>query len=222
VVLDRAHCEACGTCVAACPARALAFEGETHTLTYAFTECLKDQDFYEESGGGVTLSGGEALLQPHFVRALVERLHQAGVHVAIETTGYIAPALWHELAPLFDLVLFDVKHGDAAAHAKGTGVSNEQILDNLAWAFAHGLTVLPRVPVIPGFNNTPAAAASIAQAIRQAGGTRAQVLPFHQLGERKYELLGRAYSLAGERALTQEDLAPFCEAAAAAGLETFF
>ncbi len=89
--------------------------------------CMQDKDFYEESGGGVTISGGEGMVQPDFVEALVLRLKEKGIHTAIETTGCVRPEVFHRLAPLFDLLLFDVKQYDSEKHKKGTGVGTELI-----------------------------------------------------------------------------------------------
>ncbi len=114
--------------------------------------CMQDVDFYEESGGGVTISGGEGMVQPDFVETLILRLKEKGIHTAIETTGCVSPEVFHRLAPLFDLLLFDVKQYDSEKHKMGTGVGTELIHKNLRWAHEQGLTVLPRIPVIPGFN----------------------------------------------------------------------
>ena len=108
----QAQCLGCLRCIATCKAKALQVEGVCRDADEVVATCLQDRDFYEESQGGVTLSGGEALAQPSFAKALVLRLKQEGIHVAVETTGYIQPAVFQKLAPLFDLLLFDIKHYD--------------------------------------------------------------------------------------------------------------
>ena len=105
---------------------------------------LQDIYFYEESGGGVTISGGEGMVQPDFVKALLAKLKEHKIHTAIETTGYIKKEIFRELAPMFDLLLFDVKHYDSDKHYEGTHVHNELIIENLAWAISQGIEVLPR------------------------------------------------------------------------------
>ena len=131
--------------------------------------CLQDKDFYETSGGGVTISGGEAMTQPGFLEELLLELKRRRLHVAIETTGYARPEVFQRLAPMFDLLLFDVKHYDSARHYEGTGVHNRQITDNLKWAIARDIEVLPRVPVIPGFNDSLEDAAGLALLLRSVG-----------------------------------------------------
>jgi pyruvate formate lyase activating enzyme len=192
-----------------CAGRALAAEGEMMDIEKVVHDCLQDIDFYEESGGGVTLSGGECMCQPEFSEALIKELKKHNIHVAAETTGYIDKETFRHLAPLFDLLLFDVKQYDTGKHFKGTGVHNELIIENLAWAHEQGLNVLPRIPVIPRFNATLADAAGIADLLVKLGFDKAQLLPFHQMGERKYELLGRDYSLKDEKALYPENLGEY-------------
>ena len=130
--------------------------------------------------------------------------------------------MFQRLAPLFDLLLFDVKHHDPVRHREGTGVRNEEILENLAWARQQGLTVLPRVPVIPGFNSALEDAGGLAALLNRLGFRQVQLLPFHQMGERKYELLNRDYAMKGVRALHPEDLAPYRQVFLDAGLDCFF
>lgn len=183
---------------------------------------MQDQPFYEESGGGVTLSGGEPLMHPDFCAALLGALRERKVHTAIETTGYAPAADFDRAAALADLLLFDVKHWDEARHVAGTGVSNRAILDNLRWAAASGSEVLPRIPVIPGYNDAPADADGFRRLLREAGLSRVQLLPFHQFGEKKYALLGRAYAYSGADALHEEDLEDYRRRFLDGGIDAFF
>jgi pyruvate formate lyase activating enzyme len=183
---------------------------------------MQDVDFYEESGGGVTISGGEGMVQPDFVEALILRLKDKGIHTAIETTGHVSPEIFHRLAPLFDLLLFDVKQYDSEKHKKGTGVGTELIHENLRWAHEHGMNILPRIPVIPGFNADLADAEGIAALLYEIGLQRVQLLPFHQMGERKYEFLNRTYEMAGIKALHREDLAAYQQIFINQGIQCFF
>jgi pyruvate formate lyase activating enzyme len=222
ITINHDNCVGCLTCVHSCPGRALSSEGEMMELDEVVRKCLQDIDFYEESRGGVTLSGGECMCQPEFTEALIGKLKKHNIHMAAETTGYIEPSVFRHLAPLFDLLLFDVKHYDANAHLAGTGVANDLIIENLTWAHEHGLTILPRIPVIPGFNAATEDADGIADLLLNIGLTEVQLLPFHQFGERKYELLGKNYSLKAVKALYPEDLKDYQAVFAARGIRAFF
>lgn len=169
----------------------------------------RDIPFYEESGGGLTLSGGEPLMQPDFALSLLERAKAAGLHTAIETTGLAPYPVISRLTPYTDLWLYDIKHHDGAAHRTGTGVDNAQILENLKALAASGADVVARIPVIPGFNDSLNDAGALASLLVNAGIARADILPFHQMGEKKYQTLGVAYALAGEKPLRTEALAPY-------------
>ena len=122
ISVDR--CRACGACARSCPGQALKLEGERRTADSIVEECLQDLDFYEESGGGVTLSGGEPLLQPEFSAALLKALKSKGIHTAMETTGCVPPQIFQSVSPYLDLLLFDIKHWDGDRHREGTGRSN--------------------------------------------------------------------------------------------------
>ena len=220
--IDFAKCRGCLTCVHSCPKRSLTCEGKPKTVDEVFEACMQDKDFYEESGGGVTISGGEGLMQPDFVEALLQRLKEEGIHTAIETTGYVGPEIFHRLAPQFDLLLFDVKHWEPAKHKEGTGVGNKQIIQNLCWGHEQGLNILPRVPVIPGFNAELEDAEGIANLLSGIEFSRAQLLPFHQMGERKYEFLNRDYGLTGVKALHPEDLTAYQQIFLDRGIDCFF
>lgn len=220
--IDFSKCGGCLTCVHGCTGRALTCEGGTKTADEVFEVCMQDFDFYEESGGGVTISGGEGMMQPDFVEALLRRLKENGIHTAIETTGCVPPAIFQRLAPQFDLLLFDVKHWDSAKHRAGTGLGNERIVGNLRWGHGQGLNILPRIPVIPGFNGELEDAEGIAGLLCDIGLTKAQLLPFHQMGERKYEFLNRTYELTGVNALHPEDLAPYQQIFLDRGIDCFY
>ena len=219
--LDRSACTGCLACVKGCPGKALQAEGEQLDADEVVRICMQDADFYAESGGGVTLSGGECMMQSKFTAELARKLKMAGVHIAAETTGCVAPETFRALAPLFDLLLFDVKHYDSEMHRRGTGVGNERIIENLTQAKSEGLNILPRIPVIPRFNASLSDAEGIAALLHRVGLERAQLLPFHQFGERKYELLGREYGYAGEKALRNEDLEEYRQVFLNHGIDCF-
>jgi pyruvate formate lyase activating enzyme len=176
--------------------------------------CLQDRPFYEESGGGVTLSGGEALLQADFALALLDRLGEEKIHRAIETSALAPPALWQEVINHVEFLIIDVKHYDRERHIEGTGVSNEVCLANLKTALDRvktgtGLNILPRIPVIPGFNNSLEDAAEFARLLSGMGISKVELLPFHQFGEKKYADLGIPYFMHGAAQLHPEDLAEY-------------
>lgn len=222
IYIDFDKCVGCLQCVNNCPSVALSHEGEYKEIDEIVATCLQDKDFYEESGGGITISGGEGMGQPQFLKQLINKLKQHDLHVAIETTGYIQPDIFQELAPLFDLLLFDVKHYDSNKHYQGTSVHNELIIDNLKWAFENNINILPRIPVIPDFNTSLKDAQGLADLLANIGIKKVQLLPFHQFGEKKYELLNRKYSLKNKKALYPEDLKDYQQIFLDKGIDCFF
>ncbi len=222
ISINSGKCSKCLQCVHSCPSDALSYEGETKTVQEIVNICLQDRDFYETSGGGVTISGGEGMSQPEFLEELVLHLKQHKIHLAIETTGYAKPEVFQKLAPLFDLLLFDVKHYDSIRHSEGTHVHNEPIVENLKWAISQGIPVLPRIPVIPGFNSSLEDAAGIAALLKLVGASQVQLLPFHQFGENKYHKLCREYAYENVAALHESDLADYRQVFLEHGIDAFF
>ncbi len=184
--------------------------------------CLQDRPFYEESGGGVTLSGGEPLVQHKFATSLLRALRAEGVHTAIETTGYVANAIFTKAVRECDLVIIDVKHHDKARHKRWTGVANGLPLENLATLRRLGKPLWVRIPVIPGVNDSLDDAAAFAAHLKANGIAQVQLLPFHQMGERKYELLGWSYDFQDVPSLHEEDVEPFRAAIEAYGVRASF
>lgn len=180
---------------------------------------LQDRLFYEESGGGMTISGGEPLRQPDFAEALTRAAHESGIHVAMETTGFAAEADFNRVTAQADLLLFDVKHYDSEKHRAGTGVGCERIHANLRAAQSAGKAIVARIPVIPTFNARIADAAGLAELIADIGIARVDLLPFHQLGENKYQNLGVDYAMAGMRQLPPEALGKYREEFLRLGLD---
>lgn len=210
IVIDHQQCDGCLDCIATCPTRALSVTGQEATVASIVDVCLQDRDFYEESNGGVTISGGEPLLQPLFLESLTNALKEKGIQVAVETTGYARPEIFQQLAPLFDLLLFDVKHYDSTKHQAFTAVENKPIIANLQWARQVGLNILPRIPVIPGFNDSLEDARNFAFLFKALNITKIQLLPFHQFGEGKYASLNVPYLYQNQKALHREDLQDYC------------
>lgn len=222
IIINEDKCVGCLTCVNSCPNRALSYEGDYQTIEEIVDICMQDIDFYEESGGGVTISGGEGMSQPEFLKKLIAELKKNSVHVAIETTGYVKKETFEELARELDLLLFDVKHYDREKHYNGTKVYNDLIVENLKWAIDNGIEVLPRIPVIPDFNDSLEDAEGLAKLLVEVGAKKVQLLPFHQFGEKKYELLNRNYKYKNKKALYPEDLEEYQKIFEDKGVNCFF
>jgi glycyl-radical enzyme activating protein len=205
-VLDRALCEACGLCARECYAGALELAGRDTTVNDVLREVLCDVPFYETSGGGLTVSGGEPLMQIEFTAALLTAARQERLHCAMETSGYAGFDRLDRIRPLVDLFLYDIKDMDDARHRVFTGVSNAPILDNLKRLHARGALIRLRLPVIPGHNDRPdhfAAVAALARELPHLEGV--EVLPFHPLGESKLKRFGLGSSLAGEASMPSRE-----------------
>jgi pyruvate formate lyase activating enzyme len=204
--ISRDLCDACGACADACPAAALEIIGKPWTLDALFDEVRRDAAFYETSGGGVTLSGGEPLMQREFVCAFITKCREAGLHVALDTTAYAAEDVFAAAAGLADLVLLDLKHIDPEAHQQHTGVPLEPILRNARRLAEMGKPVWVRTPVIPGATDSNDNIAAIARFI--AGNLpnceRYDLLPFSNLCTSKYERLGMEFKHRAEPLVTQD------------------
>ena len=167
-------CNGCQKCIEECPARALQAEGEEKTVQGVLDVVLQDKVFYEESGGGITLSGGEMLYQPDFALQLLLAAKEEGLHTCCETTGFLKTELFAKIIEQVDYILFDMKHWNSKKHKEGTGIYNELILSNITYAVKVGKKVLPRIPVIPGFNDSLEDAIQFAATLRNIGITTCQ------------------------------------------------
>lgn len=196
--------------------------GRDYTVSEVMAEVLKDKPFYDQSGGGMTLSGGEVLQQAEFAEDLSDAAHEAGIHVAVETTGYAARERFRDFLPHVDLLLYDFKHYDRERHFEGTGVYNDVILENLRTAVAAGKEVIARIPVIPLFNSSLKVAASMADLLKEIGVKEVHLLPFHQFGEKKYQQLGVEYAMTGVKQLHPEVLGKYRQAYLDRGLDCSF
>lgn len=189
-------CLLCGACSEACPTDARRMAGGAMSVEEVMEAVLKDRIFYEESGGGVTVSGGEPLTQPLFTVALLEACRAGGIHTVLDTTGLGKIEDLLEAAAAADLVFYDLKAFDADIHRKLTGVSNEQILQNLQILDREHCDIWIRMPIIPGLNNDPGdmrKTAEFVSGLRHA--THISLLPFHRTGLHKFERLGLSHEL---------------------------
>ena len=196
--LDRSRCRGCGECARACPRGAVRLMGRRVEPEELFKEIVVDRPFWDRSGGGVTLSGGEPLAQPEFSRALLEVCRRARVHTAIETSGYAPAEHLRHVAAGADLVIYDLKAIDDELHHRLTGRRNQLVKDNLLVLLETGVEVLVRVPLVPGCNDSRTDLEALGAFLEAARpGIRVEPLAYHRLGEAKYPRLGREYALEG-------------------------
>ncbi len=218
--LDRAKCTGCLQCVQACLSGARARVGQAMSLEAIIQEALADQPFFRNSGGGVTLSGGDPLLFPDFALELARQLRPSGLHLAMETSLFANWRVIEPLLPYYDLFLVDLKTMDAAKHQDAVGWPLPAILANLERLLQSHHQVRIHLPIIPNFNDTPSDAQAYADYLgRLAGGLAGvDVLPYHCYGESKYRFLGRSYQLSGAKDLRGRDVLPLATSLKAAGL----
>jgi pyruvate formate lyase activating enzyme len=191
------ECDRCGDCADACVADARQLAGQRATVSEVLAECERDVVFFDESGGGVTVSGGEPLSQPDFAEALLAGCRERRIHTALDTCGFADRDVALRVSRYADVVLYDLKLLDSAAHRKYTGVPSEPILANLAALTEAGRNLIVRVPLIPGINDGPENLAALADFVWQLGLRRIDLLPYHKIGMDKYGRLGRDHPLGG-------------------------
>ncbi len=193
VGIDRTLCDNCLLCEEECMSGALTIWGQKMTVSGALDVILKDRNFYEKSGGGMTLSGGEALLQWEFCLELLKRCKEAGIHTCVESALYIKPEILDKVVPYIDLFITDIKQMDSEIHRAYTGVPNERILSNIKKLSGMGMPMIIRMPIIPGFNDTEEfidrASDFILRELHNAP-EQIQLLKYRPLGEEKAGTLG--------------------------------
>lgn len=211
IIIDSNNCTSHLDCVKSCPTKALSVEGKFLTLSEVMKEVMKDEMFYEESNGGVTLSGGEVLMQHEFAFEFLKLLKEKKIHTAIETTGYTSNEIFSEFIENVDLLLFDMKHYDREKHFKATNVYNDIIIENLKIAIDRNKEVIIRIPVIPSINSSLEDARGFCKLLKSVNAKKVNLLPFHQFGEKKYALLNKSYTFGNTPQLHEEDLIPYKE-----------
>lgn len=195
---DREKCAVCGKCAEVCPTEALETAGYEISVEDALRDVLKDKVFYDNSGGGMTVSGGEPMLQFDFTLSLMKAAKEAGLHTCMETCGYAPEERYREIAPYVDIFLFDYKITDPEKHRECTGVTNELILSNLRMLDGAGSRIILRCPIIPTVNDTEEHLSAIANLANSLSNVlEINIEPYHPLGSGKSEMLGREYALQG-------------------------
>lgn len=191
---DRSKCDNCGECAKVCLSSALSLYGKEMTTDELMPLLLEDKDFYDTSGGGVTISGGECLMHSDFCRELLKKLKESGIHTAIDTCGFVTKEVIDKVMPYTDVFLYDLKAFDEKVHIKCTGFSNKTILENLRYIDECGKKTEIRIPYVPGFNSDQMD--KLAEFIKELKNVTAiRLLPYHNYAGSKYKALGMENTL---------------------------
>lgn len=203
-LIDRVRCKNCGKCTRVCVG-ALELIGKEMQASEIITEVCKDQPFYETSGGGVTFTGGEPFAQPEFLLTLLQEAKRQGLHVCVETCGFVRREALKQAIPYIDLFLYDCKETNPEQHKKFTGVDNKLILDNLDFISNLGKRIVLRCPLVPGYNDRQEHLKAIAAlANKYSGIIRIDVEPYHPLGKDKAESIGQIYQIQNSTITSKE------------------
>ena len=217
-IVDQGLCRWCGDCADGCSTDARLQVGSVMTESFVLAEIERDAPVHRQSGGGVTFSGGEPLLQADFLVRLLEGCRALAIHSAVDTCGAASSYDVDRVAGLTDLVLYDLKHLDDDRHRRMTGASNREILDNLRRLAEHGIPVRVRFPVIPGINDDAGHVRRLAQFVTSLGLAEIDVLPYRRAAAGAYESLGRVNRAAGVVEPDPDVLSAVCREMAAHGL----
>ncbi|MDK2788637.1 MAG: pyruvate formate lyase activating enzyme [Epulopiscium sp.] len=213
LVFQRELCQNCGNCILVCNVNAREMKGRNMNVLEVVNEVKKDEAFYVNSGGGLTLGGGEPLERPEFAEHILAECKKSGIHTAIETAGNVKWSNFEKVLPYTDLFLYDLKHLDPKTHEAYTGVDNGLILSNLKELSKWTTNIIIKTPVIPGFNDNEAQIREIAQFISGLNIREYHLLPYHRYGEEKYRLLGRVYPFVGDKKIEDDKMEHLKEAA---------
>ena len=210
IVMNWSKCKRCLKCVEVCPNKARESLTKVITSKEVLEEVIKDIPFYHRSNGGVTLSGGDPLIQIDFVSEILRLCKERGIHTAIETSGF---ADWDDFLKILkytDFIFFDIKHMDSKKHKYGTGVSNEKILENIRKVSNLGKNIIIRIPVIPNFNDSEESIKDTVKFVKNMKNIiKIELLPYHKLGVIKYERIGKTYLLKDINPPENSDLIKF-------------
>lgn len=224
--INRDLCTGCAKCYDACPVDALKLWGEDISVEEAMEIVLKDKNYYKDNNGGVTVSGGEALMQPEFIKELFKRCQEEGVHTCLESALHIKSEIINSVLPYTDMLITDIKHMDDKIHKENTGVGNKLVLENIIEISKTDIPIILRIPVIPGFNDNEKAISDIGDFVVDKMNNRVaqlQMLRFRPLGKEKYDALSMPYvmEITKERANFEEEIRSFVKILKAKGINAF-
>jgi pyruvate formate lyase activating enzyme len=214
VICNNDLCELCGLCVSVCPNKVIEIVGTPKNVDEIVELVLNDKPFYDNSGGGVTLSGGEPTMQSKFLVELLKKLKDKDVHIALETCGYFNNEIREKLVELVDLFLFDIKHIDPMLHKNFTGVSNEKILENCSYILYKVRTerIIPRIPLIPNVNDNQTTIKGITNFLKSVNYSgEVHLMPYNKLAKTKYEKIGKREQYQDMGDLTIEKMSEIVE-----------
>ena len=219
IAIERDACQACGDCAGECPSEALEIIGKPYTPQELTDLVDKDRVFYETSGGGLTCSGGEPMVQLPFLEPFLSLVREKGIHIALDTCGSAKPKLYDRVLDLVDLVLLDIKTLDADRHLQVTGIPLERVLDTARHLAKSGTPIWVRTPLIPGVTDDAENIAAIAQFIKDMDNVeRYDLLSFSNLCQDKYAQLGWEWPFQGVGLFTKEQLERLADIAREAGV----
>lgn len=202
---ERQNCISCGRCTSVCLGGALSLCGRSVTVEEVAELLLEDDSFYQNSGGGVTLSGGECLCQADFCAELLKKMKENGIHTAVDTCGYVERSSFDKVIPYTDIFLYDIKHMDAFEHERLTGVSNLRILENLKYLDSREKPIEIRIPFIKGCNDgMTESAAEFISGLKNVSAVR--LLAYNNLAGSKYDMIGKENTMPKSQPPTQEEL----------------
>ncbi len=193
IITDTERCNMTGRCAEVCPTKAIELSGKPMSVAEIMNEIEKERVFFDQSGGGVTFSGGEPLLQSRFLIELLDECGKRGIHTAIDTAGLANTEIILEVAKRTDLFLYDLKILDSEKHRKWVGVPNEKILENLKILAGTGANIIIRIPLVGGVNDDAENMEATARFVSELSGEKKEVnlLPYHKIAQTKYQKLGR-------------------------------
>ncbi len=193
IITDDDLCKMCGKCAEVCPTKAIEISGHPMSVSEIMNEIEKERVFFDQSGGGVTFSGGEPLLQSKFLIELLDECSKRGIHTAVDTAGLSSTEIILDVAKRTDLFLYDLKMMDSDRHRKWVSVPNEKILENLKAVAATGVKIIIRIPLIGGINDDVENMEATARFVSELSGEKKTVnlLPYHKIAQTKYQKLGR-------------------------------
>ena len=219
-IIDWKRCDNCGKCTNACLWDALRIIGEEMTVQDVIKKVERDRIFFDKSGGGLTLGGGEPLSAPGFAEELFKKCRAMGINTALETCGHAPWENLEKVIPYTDLVYYDIKHMDAERHKNATGVTNALILENAKRILGmKELSTVVRVPLIPEFNASEKQIEAISRFVKDAGGNMMELLPYHCYGKSKYKQIGKTYLLDDLKILEDSEIQKLRDIVSSYGLK---